>query len=100
MRTSSVIAIGHACTESGSAVIVIYLENERVALSPSGARKVALQLMTWADHAEAWKQMEKDERSQIWAQSLCDPVPADRWVAVESGNSTNSEVENEHGSDQ
>jgi hypothetical protein len=84
MKSSSVIAVGHACSKQGMAAATIYLETEFVALSPAGARKVAMQLLQWADHAETWKNLDACEREQQWTTFMGESIDGvvGQWRAV------------------
>ena len=80
------ISVGHAITRSGLAVVTIELEAECVSLSPAGARRVARQLLDWADHADAWKQLEPAARDEQWIGTMNEVTrsEASRWVAVKT----------------
>jgi len=52
LRSSRHISVGHCVTQSGNGVMLT-LGRKSAGLTPAGARLVASQLNSWADHAEA-----------------------------------------------
>lgn len=80
MKNSLSVAVGHVRSEDGCAAVLLYLDDNRAALTPSAARKIAMQLFTWADHAESWKAQPEEDRVRHWQRFTDEPTQACEWV--------------------
>lgn len=87
MKNSTAISVGHAVNEAGGACAFLLMDEgcNRAALSAAGARIVAMQLLQWADHVDAWTQSDDDTRKQEWIRLKGETVKTMEWVAVVRG---------------
>lgn len=90
-QLSNSITVGHRRAADGSATVYLALDNERVALTAKGARKVAAQLLEWAEHVDEWKALVEEQRAKLWLEWTSDSVEA--WTVAPSGDA-------EHGAEE
>lgn len=85
-KFSSTVTVGHKASRDGGAAVFLALEDgaSSAALTPSGARLVAAQILDWADHAETWHGLPEAEKEQVWLTWTNPPVVTQTALVTQS----------------